>query len=242
MGYIGRAFLRSFLIQSSWSFERMQTLGFLYSIAPAIRTIYKNKEGLKKAYRRHMEFFNTNPYMAPAIIGATIKMEEDGASDEDIRGLKVGLMGAYGAVGDSLFWGSLRPLAAVVGVVFALNASFWAPIVFLAIYNVPHIFIRSYGMLMGYRTGMGVVKSIKELDIPAKVQQIKSGILFAAGFILSLTISMVALMQKGMGGALISLIFIFSVFGFYWVLEKGIRVEWLAFLAVPVSLVLGLFI
>lgn len=220
----------------------MQSLGFFYSIAPAIRAIYKNGEGLKKASRRHLEFFNTNPYMAPAIIGATIRMEEDGASDEEIRGLKVGLMGAYGAVGDSLFWGSLRPLSAVVGVAFAFNGFLWAPIVFLAIYNIPHIFIRGYGMFMGYRMGTGVVNAIKELDIPVRVRKIKTGILFVAGFILSLLLSMVTLMMKGSFDILISMIFISSVFGFYWGLEKGIKVERLALLAVPVSLVLGLFI
>jgi len=228
MGYLRRAFFRSFLIQSSWNFERMQSLGFFYSIAPALKSIYKNREGLEKASRRHLEFFNTNPYMAPAIIGATIRMEEDGASDEEIRGLKVGLMGAYGAIGDSLFWASLRPLAAVIGVAFALHGFLWAPIVFFVIYNIPHIFIRGYGMVMGYRMGPGVVNAVKGLDIPARAQKIKAGILFVAGFLLSLLLSMVALMMKGSFDILIFMIFISSVLGFYLGLEKGIKVELLA--------------
>ena len=173
MGYISSAFFRSFLIQSSWSFERMQSLGFFYSIVPAIRAIHKTEDKFKEACRRHLEFFNTNPYMAPAIIGATIRLEEDGASDDDIKRLKNALMGAYGALGDSLFWSSLRPLAAVSGVIFALLGFLWAPGVFLVIYNLPHIFVRCYGMIMGHKMGIGIVRTIMLLDIPGKAGSIK---------------------------------------------------------------------
>jgi len=243
MGYISISFFRSFLIQSSWSFERMQSLGFFYSIVPAIRAIHKTEDKFKEACRRHLEFFNTNPYMAPAIIGATIRLEEDGASDDDIKGLKSALMGAYGALGDSLFWSSLRPLAAVSAVIFALLGFVWAPVVFLVIFNLPHIFIRGYGMIMGYKMGIGIVNTIMLLDIPGKVQSIKRGILFLSGFLFSVLLFIVLGREEGGGNHLwASLIVIFSVFGFYLGLEKGIRVEVLAFIAVVVSIVLGLFL
>ena len=243
MGYISISFFRSFLIQSSWSFERMQSLGFFYSIVPAIRAIHKTEDKFKEACRRHLEFFNTNPYMAPAIIGASIRLEEDGASDEDIKGLKSALMGAYGALGDSLFWSSLRPLAAVCGVIFALLGFVWAPVVFLVVYNLPHIFIRGYGMIMGHRMGIGIVSTIILLDIPGKAQRIKRGILFLSGFLLSVLLFIV-LGRGELGGNHLwaSSIVIFSVFGFYRGLEKGIRVEVLAVIAVVVSIVLGLFL
>jgi len=214
MGYLSSAFFRSFLIQSSWSFERMQSLGFFYSIAPAIMSIHKDKDDLAEAYKRHLEFFNTNPYMAPAIIGATIKLEEEGASGEDIKGLKAGLMGAYGA-----------------------------PIVFLIIYNLPHIFMRCYGIIMGYRMGTGVVTAIKGLDIPGKVQKIRVFTLFISGILLSALLYAVKGGVKG--GSDIMLLFIslvLSVYGFYWGLEKGMRVEMLAVLAVGMSVVFGLFL
>lgn len=242
MGYVVSAFFRSFLIQSSWNFERMQSLGFFYSIAPAIRAINKKEDDLREASKRHLEFFNTNPYMAPAIIGATIRLEEDGASDEEIKGLKTSLMGAYGAVGDSLFWGSLRPLAAVIGVSIALKGFLWAPLAFLVIYNLPHIFVRGYGLFIGYRTGVGVVKAVKGLDIPGKVQKIKGVTLFLSGFLLSLLFSMVSYSGGWNSYVLVSIFLILSVFGFYWGLERGIRVELLAFLAVALSVVLGLFL
>lgn len=235
MGYIGSAFFRSLLIQSSWNFERMQSLGFFYSIAPAIRAIHKT-EGLKEAAKRHLEFFNTNPYMAPAIIGATIKLEEEGASDGEIKDLKNGLMGAYGAVGDSLFWNSLRPFAAVLGVILAVKGLIWAPLVFLSVYNLPHLFIRTYGLVTGYRRGRGVVDALRKLDIPGKVQAIKGGTIFLAGALLSVV-------EHGMEyGIRIWMLLILFVFVSYTGLERGIRVEILAGAAVAMSMILSLFL
>lgn len=240
MGYVRSAFFRSFLIQSSWNFERMQSLGFFYSINPAIKAIHKTEDNLKEASKRHLEFFNTNPYMAPAIIGAAIRLEESGASDEEIKGLKTALMGAYGAIGDSLFWGSLRPMAAITGVILALSGFLWAPIVFLVMYNLPHIFIRGYGMLAGYRMGVGIVSAIMLLNIPDKVQKIKQGIIFLAGVLLAVLLSSMT------SGNTLTYPWIFlippvSILGFYWGLEREVRVEFLAVLAVAVSVGLSLF-
>lgn len=54
-------FLRSNLFQGSWNFERMQALGFCFSMVPAIRRLYpENSEERKQAIKRHLEFFNTH--------------------------------------------------------------------------------------------------------------------------------------------------------------------------------------
>ena len=48
-------FLRSNLFQGSWNFERMQALGFCFSMVPAIRRLYpENNEARKQAIRRHL--------------------------------------------------------------------------------------------------------------------------------------------------------------------------------------------
>lgn len=220
----------------------MQGLGFFYSVAPAIRSIYKGKDDLGDAYKRHLEFFNTNPYMAAAIIGATIRLEEEGAADEDIRGLKNGLMGAYGAVGDSLFWGALRPLAAIAGVTLALYGFMWAPLAFLIIYNLPHIFIRVYGLIKGYRMGTGIVNAIMMLDIPGKVRRIREATLFISGVLISAMLYPLAGEIKNGPDVIVFIVSVSSVFGFYRAIEKGIRVEFLAISAVILSTLLGLLL
>ena len=53
-------FWRGMLLQLSWNFERMQGLGYCYCILPILKKLYRdNPEGLKKAVKRNLEFFNT---------------------------------------------------------------------------------------------------------------------------------------------------------------------------------------
>ena len=50
---------RSQFLQGSWNYERMQNLGWAYSLIPAIKKLYTNKEDQAAALKRHLEFFNT---------------------------------------------------------------------------------------------------------------------------------------------------------------------------------------
>ena len=59
---INKVFWRSFMYGASWNYERMQNLGFLYTILPTLKKIYKDKkEDMSVAMSRHLEFFNTHP-------------------------------------------------------------------------------------------------------------------------------------------------------------------------------------
>ena len=100
-------FLRSNLHQGSWNFERMQALGYCYAMIPAIKRLYQG-EDRKKALKRHLEFFNTQPFVTAPILGVNLAMEEQKANGADIddgsiNGLKVGLMGPLAGVGDPIF-------------------------------------------------------------------------------------------------------------------------------------------
>ena len=112
-GDIRGVFIRSNLFQGSWNFERMQALGFCFSMVPAIKRLYpENNEARRQAIKRHLEFFNTHPYVAAPVLGVTLAMEEqraNGAEIDDgaINGIKVGLMGPLAGVGDPIFWGTL---------------------------------------------------------------------------------------------------------------------------------------
>ena len=94
-------FWRGMLLQLSWNFERMQGLGYAYCVLPILKKLYKdNPEGLKKAVKRNMEFFNTTAYMALPILGTTIAMEERLAKEGDIEestisSVKVSLMAPW---------------------------------------------------------------------------------------------------------------------------------------------------
>lgn len=166
-----RVFLGSFFIQSSWSFEKMQGLGFAAAISPALREIYGDDEKAgNDAVKRHLVYYNAHPYMASPVIGAVMGLEEkarDGAcAAADPAEFKKKVMGPYGAIGDSFFWSGVRPLASCAGAGAAIFWGVWGPVVFLIIYNAFHLWMRWNGLKKGYALGAGVVGYIKGLDLP----------------------------------------------------------------------------
>jgi mannose/fructose/N-acetylgalactosamine-specific phosphotransferase system component IID len=148
---------RALFIQASWSFERMQSIGFACAIQPVLRKLYPDQAEYESRLKLHMDYFNTQPYLASFILGATVRREQDRAFDRtaaaDISGLKSSLMGPLGALGDSFFWGALKPLAAVVATAFLITGAWWAPLLFLAVFNTWHVGLRAATLFWGYASG-----------------------------------------------------------------------------------------
>ena len=154
-------FIRSNLHQGSWNYERMQALGYCFAMVPVIKRLYTGEER-KQAIKRHLEFFNTQPFVTAPILGVTAAMEEQKANGADIddgaiNGLKIGLMGPLAGVGDPIFWGTLRPVAAALGASIALTGSILGPILFFVIFNAVRLAIRYYGVSYGYSKGTTIV-------------------------------------------------------------------------------------
>lgn len=76
-------FLRSLSLEYSWNYERQQNMGYCFAMLPAIKKIYQKKEDQIAAAKRHMEFFNTTPYISTAVFGISTAMEESNARNED---------------------------------------------------------------------------------------------------------------------------------------------------------------
>lgn len=163
------AFLRSLFIQSTWNFWRMQNLGFVFAMIPSIRFLGGNRGEKIRMLSRHLESFNTNPYMSGPIIGSVMRLEEDLYRDgncAEADHLKTALMAPYAAMGDSLFWGSLKPFAGIVGVLLALKGYLVSGLILLLIYNPLHLRIRLKGFLEGYRRGKDGVDFIRDMNLP----------------------------------------------------------------------------
>jgi mannose/fructose/N-acetylgalactosamine-specific phosphotransferase system component IID len=163
-----KTFWRSFALLSSFNYERMQGLGYLYSIMPQLKKIYKDDpEGLKKAYHRHMEAFNMTIAPAPFVMGITVAMEEKAKADPNfdtasINAVKVALMGPLSGIGDTFFWGIFRIIACSIGISFAANGNFLAPFIMLILFNVPAFLTRWYGLKIGYSKGSQLLTDLQE--------------------------------------------------------------------------------
>ncbi len=121
-------FLRSLTIQASFNFKRMQNLGFAFTMLPLLRK--QNPQWIVDSRNNHLQMFNTHPYLTAGVIGSVIRLEADGDKLEADH-LKKAVMGAYAAIGDSFFWGSLRLCSAVGAVILAYHGYLLAPLVFM---------------------------------------------------------------------------------------------------------------
>ena len=164
-----KMFLRSFMIQATWNYKGMLNLGFLFTIMPGLSRLYQDPRRRLEAARRHVGFFNTHPYLASYAVGAVLSAEEEVVekgeeSFDSVIRLKRSLCGPLGALGDNLFWNRWRPMCALIGILGAYLWGLWGPILFLVLYNIPHLFVRYRGLWASYRDR---ISFISELSGPA---------------------------------------------------------------------------
>ncbi|MBJ8349263.1 PTS system mannose/fructose/sorbose family transporter subunit IID [Streptococcus zalophi] len=156
---------RSTFLQGSWNYERMQNLGWAYALIPAIKRLYPNKDEQSAALERHLEFFNTHPYVAAPIIGVTLALEEEKANgapidDAAIQGVKIGMMGPLAGIGDPVFWFTVRPILGALGASLAVTGNLMGPIIFFVAWNAIRMGFLWYTQEMGYKAGSEITKDM----------------------------------------------------------------------------------
>jgi len=175
---------RSCLHQSSWNFERMQNLGLLYQLLPGLRHLYGGAPP-PAVLQRYTGYFNTHPFLAPWIAGTALRLEERQLEGEplplDALAFRQMVMAPYAAIGDALFWGALRPLAAVVGLFLAMQGVLWAPLALLTLFNLPHLLCRAAGWLLGYVQELRSVETLQRLRLPDVAIWLKEGTVILLG-------------------------------------------------------------
>lgn len=174
-----KMFLKSFFLQALWNFERLQNIGFLFVLKPFLDKVYLNPERRKDAMLRHTGFFNTHPYMANIIIAITSNAEKEIAENEgngkklpDVNFIKSVMAGPLAAIGDSFFWGTLRPFTAFLSIFLVIlfsrvldPAYSWiVPLVFLFTYNCVHIPVRYWLFFISLKLDKEMLAVISKLE------------------------------------------------------------------------------
>lgn len=193
---VSELFWNSFLLEACYNYERQQALGFCLNMAPAIKRFYKTKEEQSKALVRHMAIYNTTPHVSGMIAGIAAAMEKEASENPNfdvdaINSVKVGLMGPMAGVGDSFFWGTFRIIASGIGISLAQQGSPLAPLIFLLVFNIPHIIIRYYGTLYGYMFGTKLMTNFNENQIIKNIS--KAATIVGLMVIGAMTASMVSM-------------------------------------------------
>ena len=168
------AFWPSFLLSSNWNYERKENTGYAFAMTSIIKKLYNSSSDRAAALKRHLEFFNTAQIFSTFFIGTTIAMEEQNAKDPDfdsdaISNIKIALMSPLAGIGDSLFRSTLRVLGTGIASAFCLQGNILGPILFLLIYNIPHLIIRWLGTFLGYKMGINVLKNMEINGIMEKI-------------------------------------------------------------------------
>ena len=174
---LGRIAWRASLLQATWNYERQQGLGWAFALKPALERLVPDGD-LPLRLAEHTAYFNTQPTLASVALGAVARMEEaraqaaetaadaseragdwegpKGAGEWDgdaIARVKSVLGSSLAALGDRVFWFTLRPFSACLGMALAVLGFPWAAVAQWLVYNALHQGVRFWGVRLGYRDG-----------------------------------------------------------------------------------------
>jgi len=167
-------FFRSLALEANFNFETWQNTGFAFCMIPVLKKLYPARQAMAAALKRHLQFFNTSTYGSTLILGITAAMEEQYSRDEHfdetaINSVKLGLMGPLAGVFDSLFWGTLKVIAAGIGASLALKGHITGAILFILLFNVPHLLLRYRLTFIGYNTGTKFLQNLAQNQVMDKL-------------------------------------------------------------------------
>ena len=205
---LAAAFVRSLTIQASWNYRTMVGGGFGFSILPVLRWIFRDDpDGLVEATGRHVEHFNAHPYLAGLAIGASARLEADGADPEAVRRFKAAVRGPLGGIGDRLVWAGWLPATLIVGMIMAVVGIDPAvvAITFLVLYNVGHVVLRLWAFRAGVEAGAAVAGRIQA----ARLGRVADRVQTMAAALLGLLTGLLAARILG-GGALGGLVLVMA--------------------------------
>jgi len=147
-----------FFGQTGWNYEKMQGLGYYYSIYPLLESIYSEEEEKKRAAINQLQFFNTNNSTAPVILGLDVALEKEKGieSIDTVASLKTGLMGPLAGIGDTLFFVIPTTIVGSIASYLALEGNPIALILWILFGCVRLGFMRFF-VWTGYKEGAKLV-------------------------------------------------------------------------------------
>ena len=235
---LARVFVRSLFLQAAWNPRGMQNLGFADAISPALDELYPDERQRAQALVRHLEFFNCHPYLAAAILGGAIRLEErvarGEAAEDSVSAFKRALGPAFAALGDGFFWLALRPAAALAAAITEPHLGLWCIAVFLGLYNGLHVGTRVWLFVSGYRRGEGIVQVVGRAHLASG-----TGLLKACAAVLAGAIAVRSVIAAGIGGRPFHALLVFSTIVLSAALLPRFRFVWAVYIALLLGLALG---
>ena len=250
---------RSFTVYCLWAGEaEAGSDGFIYSLMPAFKRFYKKAEDRTAAMVRHTTWFNMTENVSTFVMGLVAAMERENSQSKDfdvssINAVKASLMGPLSGIGDAVFWGVLRVIAAAVGISVAATGSPLGPILFLLIYNIPSMLCRWWMTVLGYKLGTSFLSKAYETGIMGVIMKAASilGLIMIGamsakfiGFNCALTIPVPnadpVSVQTYLDAIFKGLVPISLTLFCTWLLQKKVNVVWLILGIMALGLIFGM--
>ncbi len=130
----------------------------VFGIGPLLRKIYPDDDEYVEALNNHFRYFNTHPWVANLVLGATLALEDkEGISAADaVQNIKVSLMGPLAGIGDTLIWTLLPTILGSIAGYMALEGNPVGTILWL-LTNVFFIAVPHPAHVGGYREGTKLI-------------------------------------------------------------------------------------
>ena len=188
-----RMYLRLFAVQGAWNYESLLGNGIAFCMEPALRLLPGGISGrlYSEAIGRHARYFNSHPYLAGVAVGALARAELDGVPPMLIERFRTALGGPLGSVGDRLVWASWLPLCSLLALAaFGIGASAVLVIaIFLVTYNIGHLWLRAWGLRVGFQKGLRVADALGHPVLRRGPQVVGSAAALLAGVAIPLAAS-----------------------------------------------------
>ncbi|MDN6028588.1 MAG: PTS system mannose/fructose/sorbose family transporter subunit IID [Lactobacillus sp.] len=146
--------------QLSWNYEKMMAPGYFYTVLPFLRRFYPQDDELVEMMQMHNQFFNTNAFTGPFIIGMDLAIEnrKGYAAKDTVAGIKTGLMGPLASVGDTIFGVIIPTIFGSIGAYMGLKGSPIGAILWLMVNLI--IFVLRFAILpLGFYQGQKLLES-----------------------------------------------------------------------------------
>ncbi len=158
-----KTMLRAYLLQNGFNYSNYQGNGYSYVMYPALKKIYGDDvDGLCDHLMANCEFYNTNPNLLPFITSLHLAMAEEGTDFDNIRGLKMALMGPLAGIGDSLSQFCIAPLFSTVFSSLAMGGMAFAPVGFFLAMNGVLLGIKTVMCNLGHKLGTAVIDKLSK--------------------------------------------------------------------------------
>ena len=193
---VGNAYLRWYFVNEiPHSFDKYISPSLLWALMPILQKLYKDKVELIKAYKRHLQFFNTQlSWGGGFITGIVSTLEVERAkevyedktitiTDDMIYNTKAGLMGPLAGIGDAIDSGTVQYIFIAIALPWAQTGSAMGALFPFLAFSLYQLGIGYYFSQLGFRLGRAAITEIVGTRIKSVIEGLSILGLFMMGIL-----------------------------------------------------------